>query len=418
MFKVSKFKNTKSLNIFIGKTLKKTQKELLLENGYNIKKCGFCDNDSLVKIDWKIENNEYVISNILYPSGYYCKQKSCPGKNINPQSKEWLSKVKGLTQNQINEYLAKKSKKASNTLKSSGWYKDISNNPFSKEFWIKKGYSETDAQNKVNERVGKSVNTMSNNGRYKDISNNPFSKEFWIKKGYSETDAQNKVNERNQFHPLFYNRRGYTMNDSIEMAKLASSTNSIDYYTKKYGYSIGNKKWNDRQKRWKGVYDIDRIAERYNVSIKKAAKIKEKILENWCNNFKKCKYSKSSFNLFKSIYDELPEDLKIKCYFGDNEFGKYDKKNNSYYFYDFVISNLNICFEYHGIKFHPKHKNKEWRQLFTNKSYDEVTLNDNNKRTLLETQGWDYYVIWEDEITFETKEEIISIILNKYYERV
>jgi len=56
--------------------------------------------------------------------------------------------------------------------------------------------------------------------------------------------------------------------------------------------------------------------------------------------------------------------------------------------------------------------------LFTNKSYNEVTLNDNNKRTLLETQGWDYYVIWEDEITFETKEEIISIILNKYYERV
>lgn len=50
------------------------------------------------------------------------------------------------------------------------------------------------------------------------------------------------------------------------------------------------------------------------------------------------------------------------------------------YFYDFIISSLKICFEFHGLKFHPKEVNKEWKQLFTVKSYDEVALNDKNKK--------------------------------------
>ena len=63
-------------------------------------------------------------------------------------------------------------------------------------------------------------------------------------------------------------------------------------------------------------------------------------------------YSKISQELFWSIYDQLPQNLKEKCYFAElnKEFGT--KINFKGYFYDFVISNIKFCIEFNGDYWH------------------------------------------------------------------
>lgn len=73
------------------------------------------------------------------------------------------------------------------------------------------------------------------------------------------------------------------------------------------------------------------------------------------------RYSKISQELFDSIYQKLSDKLKEDCYYAtcktndhSREFGKRDECNQTYYFYDFVITSIKICIEFDGDYWHSK----------------------------------------------------------------
>jgi hypothetical protein len=69
------------------------------EFNFKIEKCGFCNNYSQIDIDFEFISykNSYllIVIDISYPNNYfYCKKTGCPGKKLNPNSIEFVSKSK------------------------------------------------------------------------------------------------------------------------------------------------------------------------------------------------------------------------------------------------------------------------------------------------------------------------------------
>lgn len=195
-------------------------------------------------------------------------------------------------------------------------------------------------------------------------------------------DYINKYNKQNSRWCIeYYTKRGYNPVDAkliISEIKRKESRLSLDYYLNK-GYSIdeGNKMKNEY---W---------------------------LEN-CNNFLNTRQtSKESLKIFDKLYEWLIETYKNVCvYYGNNgkqEYFLYDKDNKKYNFYDFTIlyKNIKIIIEYNGEKFHPYYglTNEElnnWKQLYTNRTADEVIKMDNDKKDMAINNNFNYLVIWSN----------------------
>ena len=122
-----------------------------------------------------------------------------------------------------------------------------------------------------------------------------------------------------------------------------------EYFIEKYGEKEGKKKYIELNKKKK--HSLETFILKYDE--REGKKRFEEYMQN-ANSF----YSKSSQALFWKIYEFLPEDVKEKTYFAENnnEFGIYDKLNKTYRKYDFVISNLNFCIEYNGDHYHANPK--------------------------------------------------------------
>lgn len=113
-------------------------------------------------------------------------------------------------------------------------------------------------------------------------------------------------------------------------------------------------------------------------------------------------FSKISQKLFWKIYNQLPKELQEKTYFGENkenggEFGKKDKIRG--YKYDFVISNIKICIEYNGEKFHPNPTMTEeewnsWSPLYSEKTADEIYVENQYKLNILRNEGFLVLEVW------------------------
>ena len=345
-FSIYKFKNEKSVNIFVGREYGIIN--FLLKEGYNIEKCAFCNNYAKIKIHWKIENDLYVIDFIEYPRGKYCTSKECPGKKLNPVSKEFLKKAYNLTDEEIEVKLKQKAKKGSNTLKERGWFDDISNNPFSKQYWIKKGYSEEESQNKVNER-------------------NHFKPEYWIKKGYS-----------------------YKIADKL--SKSCANTISLDSFIKKYGKEYGEKRYVEtKNKMSKTLQENNKINPRHKYTFTHGGKSKEAstlfaTLEKFC-----IKHNIKSEDIFYNNENKTKKEYWIKY--------KTDKVHT--YFYDFFIKNKGLFIEYNGTRWHPDHRKHyrliNWRDVHTKEDYHKKLKNDLNKIKLVKKQGMKILVLWSSD---------------------
>lgn len=133
-------------------------------------------------------------------------------------------------------------------------YKKKPVSPFSREFWIAKGYSVEEAD-------------------YERNSRRPIRKEYWIKKGYSEEEAiqmaidtkisnnkkgAEKLSMRSD-HDIrmhshrcieFYTSRGFTEEEGKKAISKLQSTFSLEKCILKYGKDDGIKRWNARQEKW------------------------------------------------------------------------------------------------------------------------------------------------------------------------
>ena len=344
---LTNFKTQRGLNVHISMIYGNTQ-NFLLENGYQLEKCAFCENYAKVKIHWKIENEYYVIDNIEYPKGKYCCSSNCPGKKLAPMSKEFLKKAKGLTDEEVKEVLSKKSKKAKDTLHEKGWYDDISNNPFSKEYWIKKGYTEEEAQHKVNLR-------------------NKYTKEYWINKGYSQKEA-------------------------IINSKQSADTMSLHSFERRYGKEKGLKKYKETvDKISNSLRESYKNNPRRKICFTTGGKSNEAenlfvLLEKFC-----IKYGIKEEDIFYNNKEKTKKEYWIKH--------KTDKVHT--YFYDFVLKSKCLFIEYNGTRWHPDHRKQErllvWKDAHTKEDYRKKLKTDLNKIKIVKKHKMKILVLWSSD---------------------
>ena len=184
-------------------------------------------------------------------------------------------------------------------------------------------------------------------------------------------------------------------------------TNSKEYFIEKYGEIDGINKWKNvnfmKSHSYESYYAKDKTTaeEKYKKYIKT----------------KKNYYSKISSEIFSKIYSYLiSNNFTYKCYFAPltKEFGKYNKQNHKYYFYDFVIPELKICIEFNGDAFHanPKFFNSTDKPNPYNKKLTSTDIwkYDQDKLGTLKSLGYNIMIIWEHDYNANNNEIINKAI--------
>lgn len=133
------------------------------------------------------------------------------------------------------------------------------------------------------------------------------------------------------------------------------------------------------------------------------------------NNTNNTYYSKQSQEIFWKIYNLLPIELQQHTYFAElnKEFGKYDIINKKYYFYDFVITNINFCIEFNGNYYHanPTIYNENFYNKHLKLTAAEIWDKDKIKNEYLQYQeNYKLYIIWESDDMDSHIKNIINII--------
>lgn len=274
-------------------------------------------------------------------------------------------------------------------------YKVKSFRKSNREYWIEKEYSEEDSLKKVKEyqkeNSDKFVNKiLKNPEKYTDRTQTQIG--YWLKKGYSEEDAKLKLSERQNTISIeslvsTYGEEEGTIRyfKNIDRLKYTSSRN---YYIDKYGELEGNLKYDDRLK--------NRITPM-------------------------SKSSKEAYYFFVEIYKFLRKNgiEKNDIYWGvgnSNEW--FINKNGNIFFYDFTIPKLKIILEYNGIKFHPKtnmdlEKQKDWKCLYSNMTYDDKIKLDELKRKNAINDDFEYIEVFSDDDIKSKQKMIIDILYKK-----
>lgn len=170
-------------------------------------------------------------------------------------------------------------------------------------------------------------------------------------------------------------------------------------------------------------YGVDHISKNEDIKKIKNKKIKEKIKYDpdyykriWVEVHKNLveelgydprlhvfgKASKSSLKVFNEVFRWcLENDIGSgDIYIGNdskNEFFLRDDENNRFFMYDFTIRSKKIIIEYHGIAFHAKRNDKNWKHVFTNESASENIKNRKIKNNFAISRGFKILEIWGDE---------------------
>lgn len=234
---------------------------------------------------------------------------------------------------------------------------------------------------------------------------------FWLKKGYSENEAKNKISEMQKnnnkkaqiskkinkpFPPnsiLHWTNKGYSIEDAnvLRMPFVNKSIQSKKNMIKRYGKDEGIK-------RFDSMY-----AKRANTNLKKYGR-KSTV----------CGYvSKESLFFFKKLYKKIRK-LGIKredVYWGicgSKEFATYHEENN--YFYDFTIKSLKIIIEYNNVFWHPK-IGTIWRNPYINE--ETAKEKDILKEKIMVDRGFKMIVVWNDEDIDAQLDKIVDIICER-----
>jgi hypothetical protein len=245
------------------------------------------------------------------------------------------------------------------------WKSKYSLNGHSKIKYIKK-YGNIEGEKLFNEYVDKRSDTYRKNKLNGRVYDNGISLKSYIEK-YGDEIGIIKHKERFSWCKYRYSK---------------------DYYIEKYGDDKGNDMWKEYLKSMSKTSlnsFIERYGEiegrnKYEIFVKKIAYTNS--LECYINKygdvegkikwdeytkktiFKKSKFSKISQKLFWSLYDLLPDDLKVLCYFAEYNSEYFIRGENSIIFLDFKVGNAVIEFD-----------GTYWHQTETAKNRDELKNN-------------------------------------------
>jgi len=328
-------------------------------------------------------------------------EKKKRGPLYSPFSKEFYMHYRGMSE-----------KKATKEAKSK--------RPCNKEYWLKKGLTNAESIQKVKEHQIKTSLILQEKVKSGEIVVNCSTRvEYWLSQGFSEEEAKIKLIER-------------------------QTTFSKKKLIEKLGEEEGIKRWKERQIKWqrtlgdKPQEEIDEMNRKKAITLtsmqeKYGEDLGEEKYNNWRKqvkeagiiNFPKSKYnfSKESTDFFKKITEYIIPAFNLssqKILFGDDDnkeliiFGE----SNSFFFYDYCISELMIIIEYHGIMYHPNKAKlndfewKTWKQLRTNESADSVYARDQLKKELAIKNGYTFLEVFSDDP--EKLYKVIEFIRKKY----
>lgn len=174
--------------------------------------------------------------------------------------------------------------------------------PFSREFWVQKGYTIEQAD-------------------YKRNSFRPIRKEYWLEKGYKENEAielakktkdennkkggkvaasapKDQIRKRSPRCIEYWLEKGYNTEDAKQKLKEYQTTFSLEKCIKKYGNDRGKQIWEARQQRWQST-----LKDKTEEEISKLNKSKSSIDYD--------RYIKRGYS-HKQIIDELYKLRKIE----------------------------------------------------------------------------------------------------------
>lgn len=297
------------------------------------------------------------------------------------------------------------------------------------EYYLDKGFSEEEAKQKIFEIQSKNSLKVKNRFiltkeelRSKGYSEDEilqfnrerskWSKEFYIKRGYSENDALievNKIQSKNAKHKdyetyinsskrrkEYYLLCGASEEEAKAAVKTYQTTFSKEICIKKYGEEKGLEIFNKRQEKWQ-----------------------ESLLKN--GNIKGG-YSKISQECFNYIIENNI------CNFGNLENIQYATKNSEYaiqykgknWCYDFTDLNHNKIIEFNGDVYHanPEFFDKDDYPHPYNKTEKSkhIWARDKGKLKIANKFGFDVLTIWEYDWKHR-KEQVIQQIQNFYGEK-
>jgi len=325
-------------------------------------KCYFC-------------NNEAKFFDLTRGYHKICNSKICLGKTRATGTSEFLMYKYGLSEKDaiilMNKRASERGEKITDGLqksfeKNKKFFKEKSHQTI--DFWLKKGYSQEEAEIEVkkvwDDIHEKTWNKRRNNPElYKDINTTHI--EYWLKNGFTEDESKEKIKDR---------QKTFTLEKCIE----------------KYGKIKGKEIWNSRQKKWK-----------------------KSLVEN--GNLK-CGYSKISQDLFYKLIEIYDIEDREMIYFATkNKEYFISLKGGEFYQYDFTDLKRKKIIEYNGDLYHANpniYKSGDFPHPFRkNESFEYLREKDKKKLEAAEKKGFVMLTIWDSDYK-NNKEETIQRCIN------
>lgn len=295
-----------------------------------------------------------------------------------------------------------------------------------KQYWILRGWNEEEAYIKSKENKQKNCKSVYSRdcwleqinpktdtyytieeADFERNSRRPIRKEYWIKRGHSEAEANQLAKETKSSN----NKKGAKKSAESNVRKITSKR-CIDYYTvrghskeeakklvskeqkyfskeiciEKYGEEKGLKIWKERQVKWQKTLK---------------SKPPEEIARiNKLKLFKGGSVSKGEMQLYEQL-----EQQNINC----KKQHAIQKNSTNFYVYDIVFENKII--EYNGDFWHAspkKYKADDVVKLPNNKTTaKEIWKKDQEKIKFAQSQGYKVLIVWESDFK-ENKEEVLK----------
>lgn len=275
--------------------------------------------------------------------------------------------------------------------------------PHTKEFWIKKGYSEDEAIQLGFEHYHKST-----------VKNRllPTQLAYYTSKGMSEEDAKEaltkeqakrtqKLIDKETIDPSLRNRRlwtqidywlnkGYTHEQGIQLMKERFESRNLQTMKKLVNSYIE-----------RGLSESEAIEKAHKDYKKRASKTMQTRIKN--NSFGFQKASQMSLNFFKPLMEKLDQQ-GIEYYVGVEGNAEFFLASGTEYFYsyDFCIPSQKLIIEFHGEHVHPnpklpKEQWDKWFHCWNKKSADECREEDLKKIHLAESKGFKVIEVFESD---------------------
>lgn len=157
--------------------------------------------------------------------------------------------------------------------------------------------------------------------------------------------------------------------------------------------------------------------------LKKSQQMKEAHKQGKAFNIKNSEFSyfsKLSQELFFSIYNNLPIELRDKVYFAKLNKEKFFRFGNKNIAVDFYIYDINFCIEFNGDLWHANpniyHENSQpFKNKFKNMENiyaKEIWHNDKERIEFLKSKGIQTLIIWESDY-LKNKQAIVKFCIEK-----